>query len=238
MGKKKKNRQGQAEGIEVPRAAGVTFGRLRKEITCRCFKLTGRFFSRRGIRSRLPVGKVDRGAAALRLAMHSWSSWVNHWRVPDEGSGAFDTRTLGSRCRLPAGKGRSGSCSVRLAMHSWSSWCITSVFQTRAETTAAATITRTHGRRRRLPAEKAGRGAVAYVWPCIPGAAGASPACSRRRQRRRWQLRAPRHVAAAAGHRRGSPIEELQRYVWPFIPGTVGASLACSGRRQRRPRVP
>ncbi|WP_163860363.1 hypothetical protein [Paenibacillus elgii] len=62
----------------------------------------------RGIRRRLPVGKVDGGSAALRLAIHSWSSRVNHRRIPDEGSGN------GERPRVPGHAGSAAGCGAEV----------------------------------------------------------------------------------------------------------------------------
>ncbi|WP_088834447.1 hypothetical protein [Paenibacillus tyrfis] len=122
------------------------------------------------------------------MAMHSWSSWCF--------TGVFRTRAAARAnvCELqdtrepPQAAGGNGPIG-ELQLTFGHAFLEQLVLHRRVPDAGSGAGERLRAPRHAGAAagswrERADRGAAADVWPCIPGAAGASPACSGRGQRR------------------------------------------------------
>ncbi len=192
-----------------------------------------------------PEGKSNRGAA-VTFDRSFLRQLVHHRRVSDEGSSDGEPRApgqAGGAAGYRQERSAQGSAALCLVLHSWSSrisaaghrrerpigelqltaghtFLEQSVHHRRVRRAAApATSARTRGISCRPSAGTTDRGAAADVWPCIPGATGASPSCSGRGQRRRRtsasaRTRGSRRRLPVGKGRSGSSNQRLTVHSW------------------------
>ncbi len=180
----------------------------RRQRRLRWPRAPGHAGSAAGCRRESPLEELQR-----LFGGHSWSSscLIGVFRTKAAApAAATSPRTRGIRRRLPAGKS-ARELQRLFGGHSWSSSCL----HRRVPDEGSGAGGGHEPQNTRDPPQAAGgkvRSRSCSVCLAVtPGAAVASPACSGRRQRPGRRSRAPGHAGSAAGYRRESPLEELQR---------------------------